>query len=95
LSSLDGEPPEEDVPPQPCRNCGALVSPEIDVYEEDPDGLGPPLGSYARWTCGRCGHTTIVPLSAYASKEDVEQLEKEADQLWRLEHEEDRDQGDE
>jgi len=90
---LDWEP--SDLPPRPCRNCGALVSPEVVEYEDDPNDLGPPLGSYARYPCKMCGDTTIVPLSAFASKEEVEDPEKEAEQAWPLEHEEHEDQSDE
>ena len=88
-----------DPPPLPCRHCGTPGLPDVFVQEEDPDGFGPPIGSYAKLKCEKCGRFTILGLSASVTKEEIEQLEREAEEqseeLWRLEHEGHKDQSDE
>ena len=69
-----------------CANCGASVSPGVDVYEADAGIDSWPSGSFVRWTCERCGHTKMSAISADVSREELEKLERDAEEEWRSEH---------
>jgi len=66
-----------------CANCGASVSPDVDVYETEVGVDSHPSGSFVRWTCERCGHTRMSAISADVTREELEELEREAEKDWR------------
>jgi RNase P subunit RPR2 len=70
-----------------CARCGASVSPTVDVYEDGAYDVDSPFsGSLVRWTCERCGHTKMSPISADVAQEQLVRLEREAEEQWRDEH---------
>lgn len=92
VCGLDSIPPWEDTseyPTLPCDSCGALVPPEVEVYET---GFGvdwAPSGSFVKWACKRCGHVRMSPISADVTEEELRELERQEEDFWRLQHQED------
>lgn len=75
-----------DMPALVCDNCGAIVSPEAIEYITYSNIGWASLGSFVAWTCQNCGHTRMSAISADVPEGELEELERQEESGWLLEH---------